>query len=142
MQTVKEILDIKGRECWRVAPDTSLHDAASLMTDKQVGSLLVMVGDEVKGLLTERDYVHIVNLGHKVSPDTPVEQVMSTHVLYTRPDHSIEECMALMTDKRVRHLPVIDDGKVVGIVSIGDLVKGVISKQQFIIEQLENYIAG
>ena len=142
MKVVREILDSKGREYWSVTPETTVNDAMKLMLDKQIGSVLVVASGEVRGILTERDYVRKMALEHKAMPDTPVEQIMTSQVLCTRPDQSVDECMALMTEKRVRHLPVLADGKIVGVVSIGDLVKAVISEQQFIIEQLENYIAG
>lgn len=142
MPTVKEILDGKGREFWSVSPATSIYEALRLMADKEIGSVLVVSGTEVKGLFTERDYARKVALDKDTSPDTPVEQIMTTQVLVTRPDQSVDECMALMTEKRVRHLPVVSDGEIVGVVSIGDLVKAVISEQRFIIAQLENYIAG
>lgn len=142
MQLVREILDSKGRECWSVAPETSVYEAIRIMVEKEIGSVLVVAGDEIKGLVTERDYARKVGLELAPSPDIAVEQIMTTHVLCTRPDQPIDECMALMTEKRVRHLPVVVDGKIIGVVSIGDLVKAVISEQQFIIEQLENYIAG
>lgn len=141
MQTVKEILDDKGHEYWSVEPGTRVHDAIRLMADKEIGSLLVVSDGEVKGLLTERDYARKAAFEDKASPDISVDQIMTTHVLYARPDQSIDECMALMTEKRVRHLPVLADGEIVGVVSIGDLVKAVISEQRFIIAQLENYIA-
>jgi CBS domain-containing protein len=137
---VKEVLDSKGHEFWSVAPDTTVEEAVRLMVDKGVGSVLVVDNGAVTGIVTERDFVRKVALEGKSSPDTPVAEVMTAHVLCTRPDQTIEQAMALMTDKRVRHLPVLDDGEIVGLVSIGDLVKSVISEQQFIIKQLESYI--
>jgi len=137
---VKEILDTKGHEFWSVSPDTSVHDAIRLMVDKAVGSVLVVENGNVRGIVTERDFAHKVALENKSSPSMPVAEIMTTHVLCTRPEQTIEEAMALMTDKRVRHLPVLSDGNIVGVVSIGDLVKAVISEQQFLINQLENYI--
>ncbi len=141
MKIVKEILDNKGHDFWSVGPDTNVYDAIKLMADKEVGSVLVVEEGRIKGILTERDYARKVALEGKTSPDTPVSQIMTTHVLCTRLDQKIEECMALMTEKRVRHLPVMSGDKIVGVVSIGDLVKAVISEQQFIIKQLESYIA-
>ena len=137
---VKEILDTKGHEFWSVSPDTSVHDAIRLMVDKAVGSVLVVENGNFRGIVTERDFAHKVALENKSSPSMPVAEIMTTHVLCTRPEQTIEEAMALMTDKRVRHLPVLSDGNIVGVVSIGDLVKAVISEQQFLINQLENYI--
>ena len=138
---VKEILDSKGHEFWSVSPDTNVYEALRLMAEKEVGSALVVENGKVRGIVTERDYARKVVLEGKASPDTPVTEIMTTHVLCTRPEQTIEEAMALMTDKRVRHLPVMADGEIVGVVSIGDLVKAVISEQQFLIKQLESYIA-
>lgn len=138
---VKEILESKGHEFWSVTPDASVHEAIQLMVQKRVGSVLVVDDGTVQGIVTERDFAQKVAVDGKSSPDTPVAEVMTTHVLCTRPEQTIEEAMALMTDKRVRHLPVLDAGEIVGVVSIGDLVKSVISEQQFIINQLESYIS-
>ena len=137
---VKEILDAKGHEFWSVSPQTSIHDAIALMDEKSVGSALVVENGSVKGIVTERDVARKVALDSSLSPATPVAEIMTTQVLCTRPEQTIEEAMALMTDKRVRHLPVLVDGEIAGVVSIGDLVKAVISEQQFLIKQLENYI--
>ena len=138
---VKTILDTKGHEFWSVSPDTSVFEAIQVMAEKEVGSVLVVDGGKVQGIVTDRDYAHKMMLQGKSSPDTPVTEIMTTPVLCTRPEQTIEEAMALMTDKRVRHLPVLADEKIVGVVSIGDLVKAVISEQQFLIQQLESYIA-
>ena len=137
---IKDILDSKGHEFWSVMSDTSIQEAIQLMVQKAVGSVLVVDNGAVQGIVTERDFTRKVALEGGSSPDTPVAEVMTTHVLCTRPEQTIEEAMALMTDKRVRHLPVLDAGEIVGVVSIGDLVKSVISEQQFIIKQLESYI--
>ncbi|MCP5413827.1 MAG: CBS domain-containing protein [Chromatiaceae bacterium] len=137
---VKTILDTKGHEFWSVGPQTSVYDAVRLMAEKEVGSVLVLENGKVQGIVTERDYARKVVLEGKTSPDTPVAEIMTTQVLCTRPEQTIEEAMALMTDKRVRHLPVLADGQITGVVSIGDLVKAVISEQQFLIQQLESYI--
>lgn len=142
MRVVSEILEGKGRDVCSVTPGSSAHAAITLMAEKGIGSVLVIEGDEIRGILSERDYVRKVALDPQTPPNAPVAQIMTSQVLCVRPDQPIDECMALMTDKRVRHLPVIQNGRVVGVVSIGDLVKAVISEQQFIIEQLENYIAG
>lgn len=138
---VKDILDSKGHEFWSVRSDTSIQEAIQLMVQKAVGSVLVVDNGAVQGIVTERDFTRKVALEGSSSPDMPVAEVMTTHVLCTRPEQTIEEAMALMTDKRVRHLPVLDGGEIVGVVSIGDLVKSVISEQQFIIKQLESYIS-
>ena len=137
---VKTILDTKGHEFWSVGPQTSVYDAVRLMAEKEVGSVLVLENGKVQGIVTERDYARKVVLEGKTSPDTPVAEIMTTQVLCTRPEQTIEEAMALMTEKRVRHLPVLVDGQITGVVSIGDLVKAVISEQQFLIQQLESYI--
>ena len=142
MSSVKEILDAKGRDFWYVEPDCTVFDAIKMMADKGAGSVLVMQQGRLVGIITERDYARKVVLEGKSSPALPVSEVMSTKVLYTTPEQSVEKCMALMTDKRVRHLPIMHEGQVCGVVSIGDLVKAVIDEQQFMITQLENYIAG
>ncbi|MGH2669689.1 MAG: CBS domain-containing protein [bacterium] len=142
MKFVSEILQAKGHEIWRVTPDTSVYDALKLMAEKNVGALLVLEGDDLVGLFSERDYARKIILEGKSSKDTPVKEIMISQVLYVRPEHSVEECMALMTDKRVRHLPVLEGGKLVGVISIGDVVKAIISEQDFMIHQLENYITG
>lgn len=142
MQTVKDILDAKGRKFWSVGPDATVYDAIKLMADKGVGSVLVLENAELKGIFTERDFARKVALEHASSLQTPVQTVMSPAVLYAKPEQTLEECMAIMTERRVRHLPVLVDHEVQGVISIGDLVKSVIAEQQFIIEQLENYITG
>ena len=142
MRSVKQILDAKGRETWSVGPDDTVFAAMKLMAEKDVGALLVLEQDRLKGIITERDYARKVVLQGKSSRDIPVRGIMSTNVLCAIPNQTVEECMALVTENRVRHLPVVDDGRVEGIVSIGDLVKAVIADQQFIIEQLEHYITG
>lgn len=125
-----------------VTPSTSVFDAVKRMADKNIGALLVMEGQQIAGMITERDYARKIILLGRSSKETLVRDVMTSPVMYVRPDQSNEECMALMTDSRVRHLPVVDKGKLIGLISIGDLVKDIISEQKFIIEQLEHYIAG
>ncbi len=142
MKTVKELLQVKGHEYWSVTPDTSVYEALKLMAEKNVGALLVLEADALVGLLSERDYARKVILKGKSSKNTPVKEIMSDKVICLSPDRSVEECMALMTDKRFRHLPVMDDNKLVGVVSIGDVVKAIISDKEFTIEQLEHYISG
>ena len=142
MRSVKQILDAKGREIWSVDPDDSVLTAMKLMAEQNVGAVLIMEDDQLKGILTERDYARKVILQGKASKDTPVRNIMSTNILCALPTQTVEECMALVTENRVRHLPVVEDGNVEGIVSIGDLVKAMIADQQFIIEQLEHYITG
>jgi CBS domain-containing protein len=142
MKPVRELLRIKGQETWSVTPDTPVYDALKLMAEKNVGALLVLEGDKLAGILSERDYARKVILKGKASKHTPVGEIMSEQVVCVTPEQSVAECMALMTDKRFRHLPVVEDGKLVGVISIGDVVKAIISEQKFVIEQLEHYIAG
>lgn len=125
-----------------VAPSTSVFDAVKLMAEKNIGALLVLEDQKIVGIITERDYARKIVLMGRASKETPVRDIMTFPVMYVRPDQTNEECMALMTDNRLRHLPVVDQGKLIGLISIGDLVKDIISEQKFIIEQLEHYIAG
>lgn len=141
MKLVKHILDTKGNEIWSVRQDESVLDAIKMMAEKKIGALLVMHDDELDGIVSERDYARKVILRGKSSSETPVREIMTAEVVVTNPTETVEKCMELMTEKRVRHLPVVEDGKVVGVLSIGDLVKAIIAEQQFQIEQLENYIA-
>jgi CBS domain-containing protein len=142
MATVAQILDAKGREVWSIDPDATVYEAVRLMADKGIGALLVMKDGELAGIVTERDYARKIVLEGRSSRKTPVREVMTTRVLFVQPDQTVAECMALMTDKRTRHLPVLDSKRVVGVVSIGDLVKSVIEEQQVVIEQLQHYISG
>jgi len=142
MTTVRHLLDQKGRSVWSIRPDETVFDAVKKMADKNIGSLVVMDGEQVLGIITERHYARNVVLKGKASPVTPVRDIMETRVVVTRPDDTVERCMALMTEKRVRHLPVVDGEELVGIVSIGDLVKSIIGDQKFMIDQLEHYIHG
>lgn len=142
MKTVKELLESKGSDFSVIAPAASALQAAQSMAEKGIGSLLVMQDGRLLGLISERDIAYkLVSTGSPPA-DTPVKEIMSTHILCVTLSQTVDECMALMTDKRVRHLPVTDDGRIVGIISIGDAVKSVIADQQFTIEQLENYING
>ncbi len=141
MKTVRDVLAQKGGKVWSVAPHATVLEALQLMADQEIGAVLVMIGDKTSGLFSERHYAREVILKGKASKDTPVSEVMETRVVYVKPEQSIDDCMALMTDKRVRHLPVLEDGRVQGILSIGDIVKAMISEKQFLIEQLENYIS-
>lgn len=142
MATVAQILKTKANPAVHmVGPATSVIDALQQMAEKNIGALLVGEGGKVAGIFTERDYARKIALMGKSSRDTPLHEVMTTEVLFVRPDQTSEECMALMTENRMRHLPVMDKGRLVGLVSIGDLVKDVISEQKFLIEQLEQYIA-
>jgi len=142
MKRVKDILAVKGQDVWSIEPDASVYDAMKLMAEKEIGALMVTEGTKLVGLISERDYARKVILQGRASRTTQVKEIMTTRVVYTHPQQNIEECMAVMTEKRVRHLPVIDEERLVGVISIGDLVKSIISEQQFIIEQLERYIRG
>ena len=142
MKTVRDILEVKGRMVWSVDPGSTVFDALSLMAEKEIGALVVLDEARVAGIISERDYARKVILHGRASPTTRVEEIMTSHVAYTHLDQSIEECMAIMTDKRIRHLPVLQDGNLIGIISIGDLVKAIIADQKFMIEQLERYITG
>jgi CBS domain-containing protein len=140
MATVRQLLNQKGGAVCSVDPDATVFDAIEKMAKHDVGSLVVMEGEKIIGIITERHYARNVVLKGKTSPNTPVYDIMERHVVCTRPEQTVEQCMALMSDKRVRHLPVLDGSEVVGILSIGDLVKSIIGDQKFIIEQLEHYI--
>jgi CBS domain-containing protein len=137
---VSDILAGKGRNVWSVEPNSMVYDAMKLMADKGIGALIVREGEPVVGVISERDYARKVILEGRSSRSTAVREIMTSHVLYAGPNQTIEECMAVMTDKRIRHLPVLDGGRLIGVISIGDLVKAIISEQQFRIEQLERYI--
>ena len=139
---ISAILNQKGREIFFVSPDASVFDAVSLLAEKNVGAVLVMDGEKLVGLLSERDYTRKVMLRGKRSRDTTVAEIMSTDLKTVHPREGVQECLRLMTDKRIRHLPVIEDDKVVGVISIGDLVKWVISCQSAAIAHLESYIHG
>jgi len=141
MAKVKDILALKGQSVWSVTPDSSVYDAMKLMAEKGIGALMVIDGEKLVGILSERDYARKVILQGRASRTTQAREIMTTHVLYAQPEQNIEECMALMTDKRIRHLPVYEEGRLVGVISIGDLVKSIITEQKFIIEQLERYIS-
>lgn len=142
MKSVKQILQDKGSKVWKVTPDISVFNALELMSEKNVGALLVYDADRLIGIFSERDYARKVILKGKSSKNTHVEEIMSTKVLHVGPDQSIEECMALMTDKRIRHLPVLVGDELLGIISMGDVVKAIISEQQITIHWLEEYISG
>jgi CBS domain-containing protein len=143
METVREILQHKGSQVWTIAPEATVHDALVEMAEKNVGALLVTdAGGRVRGIFTERDYArHVVDKGDNVGT-IPVGEVMTEQVRGIAPERTVEECMAVMTQNRNRHLPVFDDGTLVGIISIGDVVNAVIHEKDFVIDQLEHYIAG
>jgi len=140
MISVRQLLDRKGREVFSIDPAAAVLDAVRMMADRHVGALLVMQGDNLTGIISERDYARKVILLGRSSADTPVRDIMSAPVLTVQPETTVEKCMQIMTEQRVRHLPVAEGGRVVGMVSIGDLVKAVIAEQQQQIEQLESYI--
>ena len=143
MKYVRDVLEKKGDDIWSVAPDTPVYKALQLMAERNCGAVLVLHQEALVGILSERDYARKVILKGKSSKNTPVEEIMSQRVVCIQPDNTIDECMALMTDKRIRHLPVLkDEETLVGLISIGDVVKEVISEQEFIINQLESYIKG
>ncbi len=140
LKSVKQLLANKPSLLWFIPPDATAYDGIKMLAEKSVGALPVMKEDNLVGMFSERDYARKVALKGKSSLDTPVSEVMTTQVVCVHLDQTNEDCMALMTDKRIRHLPVLDNGKVVGVISIGDLVKDIISEQKFVIEQLEHYI--
>jgi CBS domain-containing protein len=143
MKSIVQILRSKPEQTVQaVAPSALVFDAVKMMAEKNIGALLVMEDVKVVGIITERDYARKIVLMGRSSKETPVRDIMTSPVMYVRPDQTNEECMALMTDHRVRHLPVMDHGKLVGLISIGDLVKDIISEQKLIIQQLEHYIMG
>jgi CBS domain-containing protein len=143
MTAIRDILDRKGHHVWSIDPGDTVYDAIKLMADKDVGGLIVLDGSKIVGMFTERDYARNVFLKGRGSPQTLVGEIMVSDVACVKPDKSVEECMAIMTARRVRHLPVVtDDHELLGIVSIGDLVKSIISEREFVIEQLEHYISG
>jgi CBS domain-containing protein len=143
MTTVSKILAAKGSQVWSVTPTTRLYEALKLMAEKDIGALLVLEEGEIVGIISERDYARKVILEGKNSMIVPIGEIMTKDVLTITPSYTVEECMALMTNKHVRHLPVLDDDdQLSGLISIGDVVKEMISEQQFVIGQLENYIRG
>ena len=142
MITIRQLLDQKGSAVASIHPDATVFDAIAKMADNDIGSLVVVEPEGIIGIITERDYARNVALKGKTSPTIRVREIMETNFITARPDQFVEECMALMTEKRVRHLPVMEHGRLVGIVSIGDLVKSIISDQRFVIAQLEHYIHG
>jgi CBS domain-containing protein len=140
MKKVRDILEIKGREVWSIGPSESVFDALKLMAEKGIGALVVLEAGKVVGIISERDYARKVILQGRSSPTTLVSEIMTARVAYAQPQQNIDECMAIMTERRIRHLPVMEDGLLIGVISIGDLVKSIIAEQRFIIEQLERYI--
>jgi len=142
MHTVKELLREKGSEVWTIAPKITVYEALELMSGKNIGALVVVESGNVVGMFTERDYARKVILKGRSSKTTTVGELMITDVLYVSPEDTIENCMALMTDKRLRHLPVMDNDQLAGLISIGDIVRVIISDREFTIRELERYITG
>ena len=143
MKTAADVLKSKAHQAVHtITPGAMVFDALKLMADKNIGALLVMEGERIAGIITERDYARKIVLMSRSSKETPVREIMTSAVIFVRPGQTTEECMVLMTENRLRHLPVVDGNSLLGLVSIGDLVKSIISEQKFTIEQLQNYISG
>jgi CBS domain-containing protein len=142
MKTVREVLQYKGSHVFTISPKTTVFEALKLMAEKNIGALIVTEKDRVLGIMSERDYARKVSLLGKFTRDTAVEEIMSSTIFYVGTDSHIDECMAIMINKRIRHLPVMEDGKLVGLISIGDVVKAVIDEREFVIDQLIHYISG
>jgi CBS domain-containing protein len=142
MPTAHDILRYKGHAVHSVSPSDTVLTALGIMAERDIGAVLVLDGDELVGILTERDYARKVALAGRSSRDSPVSAIMTTEFVWVAPHRSVDECMELMTERRVRHLPVVENRRVIGLVSIGDLVKATIDEQQFTISQLQSYIAG
>ncbi len=142
MHNVRDILRSKGHAIWSVTPESTVHEALQLMADKDVGALLVLEEGKIPGIISERDYARKVILQGRSSLSTPVRAIMTSRIFFVGPEQTLEECMVLMTDKRIRHLPVVEGNKLIGMVSIGDVVKGIIEGQRGLIQQMEDYILG
>ena len=142
MKIVKDILRVKGSNVYSTAPDATVYDVLKQMAEKNVGALMVLEGEKIVGLISERDYARKTILKGRLSKETAVKEIMTANVITVGPEKDLEECMELFTDKHVRHLPVIENEKIIGIVSIGDVVKGVIDHKEFIIQEQEKYIKG
>ncbi|MGA8020025.1 MAG: CBS domain-containing protein [Desulfobacterales bacterium] len=142
MKTARDLLREKGTQVYATSPDASVYDALQQMAEKNIGALIVFEGDRMVGLISERDYARKIVLKNKFSRETAVSEIMSRDVVTVAPDKNLEECMEVISEHRVRHLPVVEEDRVLGIISIGDVVKGIIDHKEFIIEQLEYYIKG
>ena len=142
MTIVKHVLDTKGHDVHSIHPNASVFDALKIMAENDIGALVVLDGDKLVGLITERHYAREIVLKGRTSPKTLVRDIMTTKITFARPDQSVDECMALMTARTVRHLPVLENGQLIGVVSIGDMVGSIIHDQQFLIEELEHFIHG
>lgn len=142
MKYVRQILENKGHNIWSINPNSSVLDALKLMAEKNVGALLVLENEKIVGIFSERDYARKVILHGKSSKDTLVKEIMSTNVLVANPENTIEECMALMVKHHIRHLPILENDELIGMISIGDVVNAIIDEKEFTIKQLERYISG
>lgn len=142
MKSVRQVLNTKGFAVETITPESSVYDALQKMSNRELGALVVLKEGELCGLFSERDYARKVVLQGRASKDTQVQEIMTRRVITVQPQQTVEACMVLMTDKRIRHLPVVEEGRVIGIVSIGDIVKAVIEAQRLTIEELESYITG
>ena len=142
MTTINQVLDKKGHDVLTVRPDDTVLRALEQMASRNVGAVIVMENDAPVGIFTERDYARSVFLKNRSSPTTPIRDVMSSELIFAQPAQTVDECMAIMSEKRFRHMPVLQEGKLIGVVSIGDLVKTIIDQQKFTIEQLQGYIGG
>ena len=142
MTTVKHLLLHKGNLVWSISPEASVYEALQLMSEKDVGALIVIENNQVVGVISERDYARKIILLGKTSKDTKIKEIMSTPVISVTLEHTVDDCMALMTEKRIRHLPVFDGNHLVGMISIGDVVKSIMSNQEILIDQLVSYITG
>jgi CBS domain-containing protein len=142
MTTIRDLLKTKGNQVWTVTPNTSVLETLLMMTEKAVGALVVVEGDQIAGIISERDFIHSIAEKERCVLNTTVLEYMTKSVTTVTPDQSIEECMQLMTEKHIRHLPVVENGKLVGMISIGDIVKDIISSEKSRIAVLENYIEG
>lgn len=140
MNTVKDIINSKGNEVWSVTPQTKVFDALKLMAEKNIGAVLIAENENVLGIFSERDYARKIALAGKSSKEVSVQEIMSPRVLYITSDKYVDDCLAIMNEKKIRHLPVYENGKLIGIISIGDVVKALIDHKEFTIEQLEQYI--
>ncbi|MDH3688353.1 MAG: CBS domain-containing protein [Gammaproteobacteria bacterium] len=142
MEIVSELLDSKGHDVWTTVPDSTVYDAIKLMAEKEIGALPVVDQGHLVGIVSERDYARKIILQGKSSKNAMVREIMTLRVIYTQPDQRIEDCMAIMNENRIRHMPVVDADKLVGILSLGDLVNVIIEQQQLMIEELETFIVG
>jgi signal-transduction protein with cAMP-binding, CBS, and nucleotidyltransferase domain len=142
MATVKQLLESKDNHIWSISPETTVFEGLQFMAEKNIGALMVTRDEKLIGIFSERDYARKVILKGKASKDTTIGELMTREVVYTTPEDSLDECMALMTAKRIRHLPILNNGKLIGLLTLGDLVKQIMSNQEFKIQELEKYISG